>query len=71
MQVKLSKSVDNSYIDYNVNHRVVCELNGSTVEIRQTTDGKCMLVVIQNGTHNHVVMESRAAAIWLIVKTED
>ena len=65
MRVKLSKS------NFVLEDKVTCELNGAEVEVRQSTDGTCLIVAIKNGRDNKVHMESRAAAIWLVVKPEE
>lgn len=70
MNVKLRKNPGTSDHDYQVHDRVVCELNGAEVEVRQSTDGTCLIVAIKNGHDNKVHMESRAAAIWLVVKPQ-
>lgn len=47
--------------------KVVCTINGVEVDIRQSTDGKCLIIAVREGK---VSMEPRAAAIWLVVKGE-
>lgn len=64
MKVTLSKFASVGDQTYDVQDRVVAELNGATVEVRQSTDGSCMVVVIDG----QVSMEPRKAAIWLVVK---
>ena len=70
MKVRLSKYSSAGDQGYNVDDRVTCTLNGAEVEVRQSTDGTCLIVAIKNGHANKVHMESRAAAIWLVVKPE-
>lgn len=48
-----------------VDGKVVFTLNGIELDVRQSTDGTCMIVAIRSG---NVSMEPRAAAIWLVVK---
>lgn len=64
MKVHLSKYKAEGDQSYDVQDRVECELNGATVSVRPSTDGKCMIVAIDG----KVTMEPRAAAIWLVVK---
>jgi hypothetical protein len=68
MNVKLLHYSPKGASDYEVRDKVVCTLNGAEVEVRQSTDGTCLIVAIKNGRDNKVHMESRAAAIWLVVK---
>lgn len=48
-----------------VGGKVVFELNGVELDVRQSTDGTCLIVAVRQGK---VSMEPRAAAIWLVVK---
>jgi hypothetical protein len=68
MNVKLSKYASLGDQDFDVQDRVICTLNGAEVEVRQSSDRSCLIVAIKNGYDNKVHMESRAAAIWLVVK---
>lgn len=68
MKVRLSKYRELGDQRYEVHDKVTCELNGAEVEVRQSTDGTCLIVAIKNGRDNKVHMESRVAAIWLVVK---
>lgn len=70
MKVHLSKFSSLGDQRYEVDDRITCTLNGAEVEVRQSTDGTCLVVAIKNGRDNKVHMESRAAAIWLVVKPE-
>lgn len=51
--------------EYEVTDKTVLELNGATIEIRQSRDGHAMVIVVTDGL---VSMEPRAAGIWLVVK---
>lgn len=71
MNVKLSKYSNKGDSNYDVQDKITCTLNGAEVEVRQSSDGTCLIVAIKNGRDNKVHMESRTAAIWLVVKPEE
>lgn len=50
---------------HDVTGKVVFKLNGVELEVRQSTDGTCLVVAIRGGK---VALEPRAAAIWIVVK---
>lgn len=65
MKVRLSKFDQLSDSLYVVHNEVICALGDTTVAVRQSTDGTCMIVQIRGGK---TTMEPRAAAIHIVVK---
>ena len=65
MNVKLSKYSNKGDSNYQVDDKIICTLEGAEVEVRQSTDGQCMIIAIRAGK---VSLEPRAAAIWIVVK---
>jgi hypothetical protein len=72
MKAHLSKYSSLGDQRYEVDDRVTCTLLGAEVEVRQVNDdnGAHLVIVIRNGHDNKVLMESRAAGIWLEVHPE-
>lgn len=64
MKVTVAKHDIPGSQDIGDHNRIVCELNGATVSVRQSSDGTCMIVALDG----KVSMEPRAAAIWIVVK---
>ena len=63
MKVTLLKPTERTTVGSSV-EKVTCALNNSVVEIRQSSDGTCMIVAIVKG---HVSIEPRSSEVRLVV----